>query len=175
MPLQNALTMQNRINVWNWLYNDRGEVTDARKFWSCGNGQNPYLRGRTFTYGYDNIGNRTTHSSGGTTAGGTTRTTGYTLNPDGTNEIQAITNPSAFDVTGLASGVVTVGENPVDTVTQEISAIVNVGFGFGCCSFRFRRIWRSRTDDYMGLPPRRWLPPLEDSPQWRGRRRCDHL
>ena len=84
-------------DIWNWGYNYRGEVTDARKFWSGGG----YLRGRTFTYAFDNIGNRTTHSSGGTTAGGTTRTVNYTINPDGTNEIQSISNPSAFDVTGL--------------------------------------------------------------------------
>ena len=102
-------------DVWNWIYNDRGEVTDAKKAWSGGG----YLRGRTFTYGYDNIGNRTTHSSGGTTAGGTTRTTGYTINPDGTNEIQSIANPSAFDVTGLASGTVTVGDNPLDTALMQ--------------------------------------------------------
>ena len=102
-------------DVWNWSYNNRGEVTDAKKAWSGGG----YLRGRTFTYGYDNIGNRTTHSSGGTTAGGTTRTVNYTINPDGTNEIQGIANPSAFDVTGLASGTVTVGDNPVDTALMQ--------------------------------------------------------
>ena len=102
-------------DVWNWSYNNRGEVTDAKKAWSGGG----YLRGRTFTYGYDNIGNRTTHSSGGTTAGGTTRTVNYTINPDGTNEIQTIANPSSFDVTGLASGSVTVGNNPVDTAQTQ--------------------------------------------------------
>ena len=73
-------------DAWNWAYNTKGEASDARKLWSGGRNPNLYFRGRTFTYGYDTIGNRTTHSSGGTTTGTTSRTIDYAINADGTRQ-----------------------------------------------------------------------------------------
>ena len=100
-------------SAWHYTYNDRGELTDAYKdAWSASS----HLRGRTYEYAYDNIGNRKTYKSGGDVNGNSLRTATYTT-VNNRNQYTSISNPNTFDVAGMSTYPV-VKVNPVAAARQ---------------------------------------------------------
>jgi len=92
-------------SYWQYDYNDRNELTGARRYWP-----DMYpASGQQFGYGYDNIGNRQSASSGGDVTGGNLRTTTYTAN--NLNQYTAVTTPGFEDIVGLALATDTVTVN----------------------------------------------------------------
>ena len=83
-------------SFWNYKYNDRDELTGARRYWSD---WSP-VSGQHFGYGFDNVGNRLTAGSGGNTNGWNLRIGGYTAN--NLNEYTSISTPGYKDVIGAA-------------------------------------------------------------------------
>jgi len=81
---------------WNYGYNDRGEVTEGRKYTSGGS----HLAGHQFKYEYDGIGNRKKAWSGGDDDGENLRLVTYTT--DQLNQYDQIDHPGNFDVLGRA-------------------------------------------------------------------------
>ncbi|MGA2866768.1 MAG: hypothetical protein ABSF95_20025, partial [Verrucomicrobiota bacterium] len=88
---------------WQYTYNDRNELIAARRFWSD---WSP-LAGQQSAYAYDNLGNRTSASSGGDTNGANLRQTAYTVNA--LNQYTAITTPGYQAILGAAIATNTVG------------------------------------------------------------------
>lgn len=78
-------------------YNAAGEVVSSRRFLPGGGSS---LRGRTFTWEYDGIGNRISVGKGGDPSGAGLRNTGYAA--DALNQYSEITNPGVEDVVGTA-------------------------------------------------------------------------
>ncbi len=83
-------------SVWSYDYDDRNELTDARRYWPD---WSP-VAGQQFAYDYDNIGNRKTAKSGGDTNGCNLRQTGYEVNA--LNQYTTVTNLGYKDVIGVA-------------------------------------------------------------------------
>lgn len=81
---------------WDYTYNDRNELTGARRSWYD---WTP-VAGQQFGYDYDNIGNRKTAQSGGDTNGANLRPTGYAVNS--LNQYTTITNLGYADILGVA-------------------------------------------------------------------------
>jgi RHS repeat-associated protein len=95
---------------WEYDYNDRNELTGARREWSD---WTP-VSGQQFAYSYDNIGNRISASSGGDTNGVNLRPIGYAVNA--LNQYTTITNLGYRDILGIALATNTVGVT--NTVTS---------------------------------------------------------
>jgi RHS repeat-associated protein len=90
-------------STWLYDYNDRNELTGARRDWSD---WTP-VSGQQFSYLYDNIGNRITASSGGDTNGANLRPVNYGANS--LNQYTTITNLGYRDVLGIAFATNNVG------------------------------------------------------------------
>lgn len=86
-------------------YNDRGEVTSAKRYWS----DNTPVAGMQNEYQYDNIGNRNSSKEGGDATGADLRTSTYT--PNGLNQYTQRTVPNSIDVLGTAAQDATVTVN----------------------------------------------------------------
>lgn len=81
---------------WDYTYNDRNELTGAPRSWPD---WTP-VAGQQFGYAYDNIGNRKTAQSGGSTNGTNLRSTGYAVNS--LNQYTTLTNLGYADILGAA-------------------------------------------------------------------------
>ncbi len=81
-------------------YNPAGEVVADRRLRDAAG--NEFLRGQSFRWSYDGIGNRLTSAAGGDTNGQNLRVSTHT--PNALNQYSAIQNPGAADVTGVADG-----------------------------------------------------------------------
>ena len=91
-------------SYWAYGYNDRGEVTSGKKFWS----DNTPEFGQQTEYAFDNIGNRTTARAGGNPVGNL-RQSAYTANS--LDQYTQRTVPGAVDVAGTANSAATVSVN----------------------------------------------------------------
>lgn len=105
----NGLHQRTRVtredgSYWSYGYNDRGELTSGKKFWSDGT---PVF-GQQTEYAYDNAGNRTSAREGGNPAGGL-RQSAYAANA--LNQYAQRTVPGAVDVAGTANSAATVTVN----------------------------------------------------------------
>jgi len=94
-------------SLWKYGYNNRNELTGAQRYWSD---WTP-VTGQQYGYGFDNIGNRTSASSG---SSGNLRATTYTGNS--LNEYTGITTPGYKDILGdaIATNTVTVNSGTAD-------------------------------------------------------------
>ena len=90
---------------WDYGYNDRNELTGARRYWY----DLAAVAGQQFGYDYDSIGNRKTAQSGGDTNGANLRPTGYAVNS--LNQYTTLTNLGYADVLGAALATNTVWVN----------------------------------------------------------------
>ena len=93
-------------SYWSYGYNDRGELTSAKKYWS----DNSPVAGQQMEYAFDSIGNRTSTKAGGDAQGLNLRQAGYTANS--LNQYQQRTVPGALDIRGTANvaAIVTVND-----------------------------------------------------------------
>jgi RHS repeat-associated protein len=115
-------------SVWNYDYDDRNELTGARRYWLAD--WSP-VAGQQFAYDYDNIGNRKTASSGGDTNGANLRTNSYTAN--NLNEYTAVSTPGYKDIIGvaLATNSVTVNGGTADRKAEYFHREIPIGNGSG--------------------------------------------
>ena len=90
---------------WGYGYNDRGEVTSAKKHLQGGSS----IAGWQQEYKFDNIGNRLWQKEGGDANGNNLRQTDYT--PTNLNQYSQLSNPGAFSVVGKAPQSVNVTVN----------------------------------------------------------------
>jgi RHS repeat-associated protein len=116
-------------SVWVYDYNDRDELTGARRYsadWSP-------VSGQFFGYDYDNIGNRKSAWSGGDVNGANLHQTTYTANA--LNQYTAISNPGYEQVLGvaLATNTVTVNTTPADRKGEYFHGEMSVANGSGPC------------------------------------------
>ncbi len=102
---QRIKTTREDGSYWSYLYNDRGELTSGKKYWSDAT----LVAGQQNEYVYDNLGNRTSTKAGGDSAGANQRSATYT--PNNLNQYASRTNPGAVDVTGTAATGATVTVN----------------------------------------------------------------
>jgi RHS repeat-associated protein len=96
-------------SYWSYSYNDRGEVTSGKKYWS----DNSPVAGQQMEYLFDSIGNRTSTKAGGNAQGSSLRQTSHTTNA--LNQYQQRTVPGAIDVFGTANAAATVTVNDQST------------------------------------------------------------
>jgi RHS repeat-associated protein len=110
-------------SIWKYDYNDRDELTGARRYWPD---WSP-VSGQRFGYDYDNIGNRKTASAGGDTNGANWRTTSYTANA--LNEYTSITTPGYKDICGaaIATNSVAVNANTADRKVEYFHREISIG------------------------------------------------
>jgi hypothetical protein len=103
-------------------YNDRNELTGARRYWADMN----QVSGQHFGYDYDNIGNRESASSGGDVNGWGLRETTYTAN--GLNQYTTVTTPGYKDIMGLAlaTNTVTVNRGTADRKVEYFHREISV-------------------------------------------------
>ncbi len=109
----NNLNQRTRVtredaSYWSYVYNDRGEIVSAKKFWS----DNSIVWGAQTEYAYDNIGNRISTKSGGNLLN-QLRQSSYT--PNSVNQYTQRTNPGAVDIMGTANSSATVSVNDQGT------------------------------------------------------------
>jgi RHS repeat-associated protein len=90
---------------WVYQYDDLGQVTSGKKYWSDGT----HVAGQQFGYAFDDIGNRTTTVAGGNEFGADLRFANYTAN--NLNQYTSRTVPNAVDVIGTADASATVTVN----------------------------------------------------------------
>jgi RHS repeat-associated protein len=111
--LRDKLTREDGTS-WNYVYNDRREVTIGQK--KLANGT--LAAGHNFGYLYDAIGNRLWAKSGGNSSGSGQRTVNYT--PNALNQYSSITTPGSFDVLVRSPNGVGVAVNgtPVTVASQ---------------------------------------------------------
>ncbi len=109
---------------WKYSYNPRNELTGAGRYWLD---WSP-VTGQQYGYAFDNIGNRTSASSGST---GHLRATSYTAN--NLNEYTAITTPGYKDIFGvaLANNAVTVNSGAADRKGEYFHKEIAVANGGG--------------------------------------------
>jgi RHS repeat-associated protein len=88
-----------------YVYDDRGELTSGKKYWS----DNSPVAGQQMEYAFDSIGNRTSTKAGGDSQGLNLRQAAYT--PNALNQYQQRTVPGALDVLGTANAAATVTVN----------------------------------------------------------------
>jgi RHS repeat-associated protein len=81
---------------WYYLYDDLGQVTSAKKYWSDG-----AVAGQHFEYEFDDIGNRLSTEAGGDDQGANLRGATYVKND--LNQYTSRTVPGAVDVIGSSS------------------------------------------------------------------------
>ncbi len=89
---------------WDYGYDELGQVTSGKKYWSDGTA----VAGQQFEYGFDDIGNRRWTQAGGDAAGANLRLANYTNNLN--NQLVGRDVPGTNDVIGIAhaSAAVTV-------------------------------------------------------------------
>ena len=95
-------------SFWLCQYDTLGQVISARKYWSDGTP----VAGQQFTYGFDDIGNRTAAASGGDASGNNLRSQSYTA--DALNEYSSRALPGYVSQLGWANPqahVLTVADN----------------------------------------------------------------
>ena len=97
---------------WVYSYDDLGQVTSGKKYWSDGTP----VAGQQFEYGFDDIGNRETSASGGNASGTDLRSVSYT--PNLLNQYESRTVPPWVGVSGTADPDATVTVNLQPTVRQ---------------------------------------------------------
>jgi YD repeat-containing protein len=114
-------------SMWKYDYNDRDELTGARRYWPD---WSP-VSGQRFGYDYDNIGNRKSASAGGDTNGANWRTISYTANA--LNEYTSITTPGYKDICGaaIATNSVAVNGNASDRKVEYFHREISIGNGNG--------------------------------------------
>ncbi len=97
-------------SIWKYEYNDRNELTGARRFWPDWS----TVTGQRFGYAYDNVGNRTSANFGGDANGANLQTISYTAND--LNQYASITTPGYKEIVGvaLAANSVTVNGGTAD-------------------------------------------------------------
>jgi RHS repeat-associated protein len=98
-------------SYWSYLYNDRGELADAKKYWAD---NTPYWGAQT-EYSFDDVGNRISAKSGGNQLN-QTRTSNFTTNS--LNQYVQRTVPGALDVSGTANTAATVTVNDQSTARK---------------------------------------------------------
>lgn len=84
-------------SYWSYAYNDHGEVTVGKKYWS----DDSFVSGQQTEYLYDNAGNRTSVKAGGDQVGLNLRTSIFT--PNSLNQYSQRTVPDVIDVIGTAN------------------------------------------------------------------------
>jgi RHS repeat-associated protein len=92
-------------SYWSYGYNDRGELTSGKKYWS----DSSSVAGQQSEYVFDSIGNRTSTKAGGDPQGLNLRQASYSANS--LNQYQQRTVPGALDVLGTANAAATVTVN----------------------------------------------------------------
>jgi hypothetical protein len=92
-------------SYWLYGYDDLGQVTSAKKYWTNGTA----VLGMQFEYTYDDIGNRKTAVSGGDASGNNKRTQSYTATL--LNQYNNRTVPGYLEVLGAANSNATVTVN----------------------------------------------------------------
>ncbi len=114
-------------SYWQYGYNDRNELTGARRYWY----DLAAVAGQQFGYDYDCIGNRRTAQSGGDTNGANLRPTGYEVNS--LNHYTTITNLGYADVLGaaLATNTVWVNDNAAERKGEYFRKELQVGNASG--------------------------------------------
>jgi RHS repeat-associated protein len=83
---------------WSYGYNEAGEVGFAKR---RADATGAFVRGQSFAWNYDGIGNRTEAWQGGDASGSNLRRISYSP-PNALNQEGGIGNPSEIDITGLA-------------------------------------------------------------------------
>ncbi len=96
-------------SYWSYVYNDRGELTSGKKYWS----DNSPVAGQQMEYSFDSIGNRTATKAGGDSQGLNLRQASYT--PNSLSQYQQRTVPGGLDVLGTANAAATVTVNDQTT------------------------------------------------------------
>jgi hypothetical protein len=114
-------------SYWRYDYNDRNELTGARRYWPD---QAP-VSGQRYGYAYDNIGNRQSARSGGDERGWNLRTTLYEVNA--LNQYTGITTPGYKDILGvaLATNGVTVNGGDCDRKVEYYHREISIANGNG--------------------------------------------
>jgi RHS repeat-associated protein len=112
--IYNSLDQRTRVtrednSYWTYGYNDRGELTSGKKYWS----DDTPVRGQQTEYAFDNIGNRSSAKAGGDEQGLNLRLSTYTANS--LNEYEQRTVPGAIDVIGSANSAATTTVNNLAT------------------------------------------------------------
>ena len=92
-------------SYWVYQYDNLGQVTSGKKYWSDGKP----VAGRQFTYDFDDVGNRTSTASGGDSSGNNLRTANYTAND--LNQCISRGVPGYAEILGSASTNATVTVN----------------------------------------------------------------
>lgn len=110
----NSLDQRTRVtrednSYWSYGYNDRGELTNGKKYWS----DNSAVAGQQMEYVFDSSGNRTSTKTGGDPQGSNLRQASYTANA--LNQYQQRTVPGAVDIIGTANAAATVSVNEQST------------------------------------------------------------
>jgi RHS repeat-associated protein len=98
-------------SYWSYLYNDRGELTSDKKYWS----DNSIVWGAQTEYSFDNLGNRKNAKSGGNQLAAL-RQSNFTSNS--LNQYSQRSVPGAVDVTGTANTAATVTVNTQTTARK---------------------------------------------------------
>jgi RHS repeat-associated protein len=96
-------------SYWSYGYNDRGELTSGKKYWS----DNSSVAGQQMEYVFDSLGNRTLTKAGGDSQGLNLRQATYSANS--LNQYQQRTVPGALDILGTANAAATVTVNDQPT------------------------------------------------------------
>jgi RHS repeat-associated protein len=99
-------------SYWNYGYDDRDEVTSARRYWA----DNTAVAGQQFAYGFDNIGNRAWVATGGDQWGANLRYANYSAN--NLDQVTLRTVPGFLDVVGTATNNATVTVNNYPSVRK---------------------------------------------------------
>lgn len=117
-------------SYWSYGYNDRDELTSAKRNWSYFATTKP-VSGQQYGYAYDNIGNRQTASFGGDTNGANLRTVTYTNNS--LNQYVGISTPGYEHIIGaaLATNSVTVNNGAADRHGEYFHREITVANGSG--------------------------------------------
>jgi RHS repeat-associated protein len=110
----NNLDQRTRItrednSYWSYAYNDRGELTSGKKYWS----DSSAVAGQQTEYVFDSIGNRSSTKAGGDSQGLNLRQAAYSVNS--LNQYQQRTVPGALDILGTANAAATVTVNDLPT------------------------------------------------------------
>jgi YD repeat-containing protein len=111
---QRTVVTNTDTSLWRYGYDSLGQVTSGKKYWS----DNMLAAGQQFGYQFDDIGNRTTTTTGGNEFGANPRWASYTAN--NLNQYTNRTVPGFLDIIGTASTSATVTVN--DTPTHRHSS-----------------------------------------------------
>jgi RHS repeat-associated protein len=96
-------------SYWTYSYNDRGDLTSGKKYWS----DSTPVAGQQMEYVFDTIGNRTSTKAGGDAQGLNLRQSTYAVNS--LNQYEQRSVPGAIDVFGTANAAATTTVNDQTT------------------------------------------------------------